>query len=78
MDGHTRIATELHDLLDKAMEFADQDSLARLHDLLVYMSEGADLVDYTCDVPEGLEHKAVFKRMAKVRELMDVPPMGRA
>lgn len=78
MDKQMQIGTELHGLLDKAMELADEEALSRLHDLLLYLSEGADLVDYACDVPEGLEHNPVFRRMVKVRELLDAAPLGRA
>jgi hypothetical protein len=73
-----QLGTELHGLLERALEYADEESLSRLHDLLVYLSEGADLVDYSCDVPEGLEHKPVFERMLKARRLLDCDPMGRA
>jgi hypothetical protein len=73
-----KIEHELHGLLEKAMVTADSDTLARLHDLLLYMSEGADLLDYSFDIPDGLEHKPIFKRMLLSQQLLSETPMGRA
>jgi hypothetical protein len=73
-----KVEHELHGLLDKAMVSADHETLARLHDLLLYMSEGADLLDYSFDIPDGLEHKPIFKRMLLSQQLLNEAPLGRA
>jgi hypothetical protein len=73
-----KVEQELHGLLDKAMGSADHETLARLHDLLLYMSEGADLLDYSFDIPDGLEHKPIFKRMLLSQQLLNEAPLGRA
>ena len=73
-----KIEQELHGLLETAMRTADHETLARLHDLLLYISEGADLLDYSFDIPDGLEHKPIFKRMLLSQQLLNEVPLGRA
>jgi hypothetical protein len=72
------IEKQMEHLLRQALRLADESTLARLGDLLTYLSEGADLRDYAVDVPDGLEHKAVFKRMLMSRQLLDQEPLGHA
>ena len=69
---------EMQNLLNRALRLADPDTMARLGDLLTYLSEGADLLDYAIDVPEGLEDKPVFKRMLLSRQLLEKEPLGHA
>ena len=73
-----KIEQELQGLLERAMRTADHETLARLHDLLLYMSEGAELLDYSFDIPDGLEHKPIFKRMLLSQQLLNEAPLGRA
>ncbi|MDR3515691.1 MAG: hypothetical protein P4M00_07740 [Azospirillaceae bacterium] len=76
MTTRTDLGPELRGLLDKALDYADDACLAQLHGLLVCLSEGADLVDYSCDVPDGLQEKPVFKRMLLSRNLLNEVPRG--
>jgi hypothetical protein len=72
------VEKEMQRLLHRALLLSDADTLVRLGELLTYLSEGADLLDYAIDVPEGLEDKPVFKRMLLSRQLLEKDPLGHA
>ncbi|WP_207477360.1 hypothetical protein [Arenibaculum pallidiluteum] len=78
IDREISVVHELQGLLVKACELSDENGLSRLRDLLTYLSEGADLVEFRCDVPEGLEHNPVLRRMLATERLLTDLPMGRA
>ena len=78
MANQVQVSRELHDLLDKALAYADEEEIRRLYDLMLCLSEGAGLVDFTCDVPEGLEHNPVLHRLLRLRNLLTDAPAGHA
>lgn len=71
------LTTELHLLLDQAAELADETGLARLREILLYLSEGAEIKDYSVEVPQGLDHNPLFQRQLKLQQLLTSEAAGR-
>jgi len=75
--GPTLLRSELHALLDRAADLADDQGLAQLREVLLYLSEGAGIRDLKLDVPEGLAANPVFRRHLLAQNLLTVLPAGR-
>lgn len=67
---------ELHRLLDQTAQVSDELALARLHEMLSCLAEGAELVSYNLDVPDGLGHVPVLQRAMLTQSLLTVDAAG--
>jgi|APHig6443717497_1056834.scaffolds.fasta_scaffold06399_5 hypothetical protein len=70
------LQSELHMLLDMAASLSDERALARLHQMLTCLAEGAELVDYSLDVPDGLGHIPALQRAILTQSLLKVEAAG--
>lgn len=68
---------ELHRLLDTAAQLSDEQALARLHQMLTCLAEGAELVSYNLDVPDGLGHVPALQRAMLTQTLLTADTAGR-
>lgn len=71
------LETELHRLLDMAAQLSDERGLARLHQLLTCLAEGASIASYNLDVPDGLGHVPALQRTLMTQSLLTVTAEGR-
>ncbi|WP_114395286.1 hypothetical protein [Oleisolibacter albus] len=70
------LETELHRLLDMAAALSDEQGLARLHQMLTCLAEGAELVEYQLDVPEGLGYIPALQRAMLTQTLLTAETAG--
>ncbi|MFV3076822.1 hypothetical protein [Niveispirillum fermenti] len=77
MSTAASLEIELHHLLDRAAQLGDEQGLARLHQMLTCLAEGASLVSYELDVPDGLGHVPALQRTLLTQSLLTATAAGR-
>ena len=77
MSEAASLEMELHRLLDRAAQLCDEQGLARLHQMLTCLAEGAELVSYNLDVPDGLSHVPALQRTLLTQSLLTAAAAGR-
>ncbi|WP_119681006.1 hypothetical protein [Indioceanicola profundi] len=77
MSQASSLRSELHDLLDLAADYSDEQGLSRLMEMLTCLAEGAELADWRVEVPEGLDHVPALHRRHMLQDLLTVEAAGR-